>query len=121
MPPFISTLLSSLSSLSLHHHPQHPGKIYMIGGDYDGQGPISNEIFESQSGIFCNYVGVPCNGQGTCGNGTQGCIDCQGGYQGDVCQIPPPPPAESSAWRATSSWLVVGAVLVVQWVVVELS
>ena len=51
---------------------EQPGSLFLIAGDYDGVGSLSNDVFQSDTGVFCDYLGVPCNNQALCGNNTQG-------------------------------------------------
>ena len=61
---------------------EQPGALFLIAGDFDGVGSLSNDVYQSDTGVFCDYLGVPCNNQAQCGNNTQGCLPCQNGYTG---------------------------------------
>ena len=56
----------------------------MIAGDMTGAGPITNNVFQSVGGIFCDQLGVICSGHGACGPANYGCV-CMDGYQGEFC------------------------------------
>jgi hypothetical protein len=58
----------------------------MIAGDMTGAGPITNNVYQSMGGVFCDQVGVICGGQGACGPASYGCVCSSGaGFQGEYC------------------------------------
>lgn len=72
-------------------------------------GPIVNNVYLSQSGIFCDLVGVPCSKNGVCGPGASGCIcnavDPAGTvyYTGMYCETNPLQADDDNSNPATAS------------------
>ena len=56
---------------------EYPAELILIGGDTDGAGPMSNEVFKSTLGLYCSKLGKTCSAIGTCkGWGGQLGCDC---------------------------------------------
>jgi len=56
---------------------EYPAELIMIAGDSDGAGPMSNEIFKSDMGLYCSKNGKTCGSVGVCkGWGGQLGCDC---------------------------------------------
>jgi len=61
-----------------------PG-LFIIGGDTVDNGGLVNDVFSSQSGIFCEKGGEACSNRGVCGPGVMGCICQDLEYIGEYC------------------------------------
>lgn len=75
-------------------------EMILLAGDKDGNGLMSNQIFKSQKGLFCDYGGVTCSFQGVCG--PIGCV-CNDTTWGEYCQFSAPViESSASGWRERS-------------------
>ena len=68
--------------------------LYMMGGQSTGGGSMSNNIYRSSNGLFCDQGGVPCSRKGYCQEENLGCM-CKPEtaptaspelYSGEYCQ-----------------------------------
>ena len=61
--------------------------LILVGGDHTGAGALTSQTWQSQSGLFCDIDGVPCNGAGTCGplDSNSGCKCNAGPTAGEYC------------------------------------
>lgn len=76
---------ATINSFNASNGEEFPGDLILIGGDYDGAGGFSSAVFQSLGGLFCNIVGVQCNGNGQCGE--NGKCTCDEGFEGLTCDI----------------------------------
>lgn len=75
---------ATINSFNTSSGDEFPGNLILIGGDYDGSGGFSSSVYRSLGGMFCNVVGVACNGNGECGSNGK-CV-CNSGFIGFNCE-----------------------------------
>jgi hypothetical protein len=90
-----------------------PDRLILIAGDRTSGGSMSNIVFESKKGLFCDREGIPCSYKGSCGridfpndNDNTGCI-CNFPYIGEHCESTLP--LESAAHMTRIIYFMVSA------------